>query len=281
MSITNKLNQIKNAIYGKEVRGAIHDAIKQVYDDASVNHDNANMEVKLARGTHDTLNDRLVKSEQKLDETNAQLSHIYNVKANTSYVDKKVADIVSGSPKGVYYNLNDLKEAFPNGANGVYITSYNGYWNYWDGSDWVLGGIYQSDGLQDGSLSVSKMDYGLDTSITQRGLWTIGGLNNTTGDETSSLNRIRTSFIPTNEFSFLTVEKDTQVQFFINCYDEKGNLGQGGTSRKDVKKLTHWITKYANENNFGVECKRYEKEDVSLDKMINRLNNNGCAFLRC
>ena len=56
MSITNKLNQIKNAIYGKEVRGAIHDAIKQVYDDASVNHDNANMEVKMARGTHNTLN---------------------------------------------------------------------------------------------------------------------------------------------------------------------------------------------------------------------------------
>ena len=78
MSITNKLNQIKNAIYGKEVRGAIHDAIKQVYDDASVNHDNANMEVKLARGTHDTLNDRLVKSEQKLDETNAQLSQLDN-----------------------------------------------------------------------------------------------------------------------------------------------------------------------------------------------------------
>ena len=78
MSITNKLNQIKNAIYGKEVRGAIHDAIKQVYDDASVNHDNANMEVKLARGTHDTLNDRLVKSEQKLDETNAQLSELFN-----------------------------------------------------------------------------------------------------------------------------------------------------------------------------------------------------------
>ena len=68
MSITNKLNQIKNAIYGKEVRGAIHDAIKQVYDDASVNHDNANMEVKMARGTHNTLNDRL----DNVDEIQAQ-----------------------------------------------------------------------------------------------------------------------------------------------------------------------------------------------------------------
>lgn len=74
MSITNKLNQIKNAIYGKEVRGAIHDAIKQVYDDASVNHDNANMEVKMARGTHNTLNDRLDNVDEIQAQTNAQLS---------------------------------------------------------------------------------------------------------------------------------------------------------------------------------------------------------------
>ena len=79
MSITNKLNQIKNAIYGKEVRGAIHDAIKQVYDDASVNHDNANMEVKMARGTHNTLNDRLDNVDEIQAQTNAQLSHIANV----------------------------------------------------------------------------------------------------------------------------------------------------------------------------------------------------------
>ena len=89
MSITNKLNQIKNAIYGKEVRGAIHDAIKQVYDDASVNHDNANMEVKMARGTHNTLNDRLDKSEQKLDETNAQLSQNNNL---INYVSERISN---------------------------------------------------------------------------------------------------------------------------------------------------------------------------------------------
>ena len=76
MSITNYLNKIKTAVYGKDVRGAIHDAIKECYDDASVNHDNANMEVKLARGTNNTLNDRLDKSEQKLDETSAQLSKV-------------------------------------------------------------------------------------------------------------------------------------------------------------------------------------------------------------
>ena len=76
MSITNKLNQIKNAIYGKEVRGAIHDAIKECYDDASVNHDNANMEVKMGRGTHNTLNDRLDNVDEIQAQTNAQLLQI-------------------------------------------------------------------------------------------------------------------------------------------------------------------------------------------------------------
>lgn len=95
MSITNELNQIKNAIYGKEVRGAIHDAIKECYDEASVNHDNANMEVKMARGTHNTLNDRLDKSEQKLDETNAQLSKIAILFNNGEDIQDKLNQLES------------------------------------------------------------------------------------------------------------------------------------------------------------------------------------------
>lgn len=73
-NITNYLNEIKSAVYGKDVRSSIHDAIKQVYDDASVNHDNANMEVKMARGTHNTLNERLDNVDEIQAQTNAQLS---------------------------------------------------------------------------------------------------------------------------------------------------------------------------------------------------------------
>lgn len=65
MSIQNELDKIKNAVYGKEVRGAIHDGIKKAYDDSAKNG-NANMEVELARGKEKTLNDRL----QNLDATN-------------------------------------------------------------------------------------------------------------------------------------------------------------------------------------------------------------------
>ena len=81
-NIQSYLNQIKNAVFGKDVRESIHDAIKQCYDDAAVNHDNANMEVKLARGTHDTLNDRLVENEKNQEKISSQLDNIAKNKIN-------------------------------------------------------------------------------------------------------------------------------------------------------------------------------------------------------
>lgn len=83
MSIQNYLNQIKNAVFGRDVRQSIYDAIKQCYDDASINHDNANMEVKLARGEHDTLNERFNSAEEKIQNNSAQLEQ----KAQQSYVE--------------------------------------------------------------------------------------------------------------------------------------------------------------------------------------------------
>lgn len=111
MSITNKLNQIKNAIYGKDVRGAIHDAIKECYDDASVNHDNANMEVKMARGAHNTLNDRLNKSDAIQALTNTQLSDV-DEKINLTKRHQKVIRYTDGKNDrgavvGVVANVDD------------------------------------------------------------------------------------------------------------------------------------------------------------------------------
>lgn len=77
-SIQEHLDKIKNAIFGKDVRQAIHDSIKQCYDDAAVNHDNANMEVKLARGSHNTLNDRLVENEKNQEKISSQLDNNTN-----------------------------------------------------------------------------------------------------------------------------------------------------------------------------------------------------------
>lgn len=88
-SIQEHLDKIKNAIFGKDVRQAIHDSIEECYRTASVDHDNANMEVKRARGTHETLNDRLVENEKKQENFSSQL----DTKANDFEVRKKVESI--------------------------------------------------------------------------------------------------------------------------------------------------------------------------------------------
>ena len=59
------LDRIRNAVYGKEVRQSIHDAIKQCYDDATANG-NANMEVSQARGTHTSLANRLTSQDASI-----------------------------------------------------------------------------------------------------------------------------------------------------------------------------------------------------------------------
>ena len=69
-------------------------------------------------------------------------------------------------------------------------------------------------------------------------------------------------------------------KYTLDCYDDKGNLGQGGTSKEAIKRLSHWITRYANEHEFNIICKRLEGKDITLDKLYDCLNNNGCIFLR-
>ena len=70
-------------------------------------------------------------------------------------------------------------------------------------------------------------------------------------------------------------------RYTLDCYDEQGNLGQGGTSREAINKLTHWITRYANSKNFKVRCERLEKDEITLERMQECLKNNGCIFVRC
>jgi len=54
-------------------------------------------------------------------------------------------------------NLAALKAEFPNGAEGIWITQDNGWWNFWDGAKWNDGGPFQSIMLADGSVNLSAL----------------------------------------------------------------------------------------------------------------------------
>lgn len=91
-----------------------------------------------------------------------------------------------------------------------------------------------------------------------------------------------------NAFSFLFEREDIPAElvraihnYTLDCYDEYGNLGQGGTSREAVQLLSRWITEYAKQKNLGVVCTHYEKEEVTLDKIQKCIEEKGVVFLRC
>lgn len=113
--------------------------------------------------------------------------------------DLIVNGVIDGSPRGVYDNLSALQTAYPSGANGVYLTSDNGHWYYWNGSAWTDGGVYQGIEISDGSITRKKIDVEVaneifskiipvtGTNIFNKNDVTSGGfLNYTTGNVTSN-----------------------------------------------------------------------------------------------
>lgn len=136
-NITELIKNIRNAVYGKDVRESIASAIEQTYEDASENG-NANMEVTQARGSFDTLKKRLDNSD--------------NVKANTIDVTRieknlrnQISSLSSGSPKGSYGTVQALITANP--STGVYIVQSDGHIYSWikDAEDAIDLGNYREN----------------------------------------------------------------------------------------------------------------------------------------
>lgn len=57
-----------------------------------------------------------------------------------------------GGPAGVYDNLAALQSSEDADKTRIYLTTDNGNWNYWDGSSWVSGGVYQALYVDDYSV---------------------------------------------------------------------------------------------------------------------------------
>lgn len=68
--------------------------------------------------------------------------------------------------------------------------------------------------------------------------------------------------------------------YTLDCYDSKGNIGQGGTSKEAISMMTNWITNYTNSHNFNLKAEHYLSEEVTLDLIRRTLNENSCIMLR-
>ena len=68
--------------------------------------------------------------------------------------------------------------------------------------------------------------------------------------------------------------------FTLDCYDEKGRLGAGGTTREMVYFVTRWINEFAELKGIPLKCKYLRGKDVDLLKVLKCLKANGCINFR-
>ena len=137
----NKLHQISELTEWMRTKGKgsdVREVIAQLFERTwveGIKEGNANLEVAQARGPYSNLAERL-----------AIIDALANSKADEGEIISMLNNILDGSPKGTYPNLAALQSAKPNGDSGIYLTTDNGHWYYYQGG-WKDGGIYQSPNI--------------------------------------------------------------------------------------------------------------------------------------
>ena len=167
---------------GSDVREVIAQLFERTWLEGS-KEGNANMEVAKARGPFDHLSDRF-----------STIDNIINSKADEAKIKAMLNNILDGTPKGTYPNISALRTAKPSGDKGIFITTDNGHWNYWNGSSWADGGSYQSptDGVPnqfgvifDGLLTIDRKSK---TVSVKKDTWISFGNKNYAPDTNLSIN---------------------------------------------------------------------------------------------
>lgn len=154
--------------------GGLQAQVNQLVVSGDSSVEAAQARVKADGTSYTTLRDRLNNADEQLAErpTQTDLTNAVSPKADktyvdtelgkkasTSYVDTKTASIASGSPKGTYATVTDLTNAFPSGNTNIYIVTANGNWYYWSGTAWTAGGVYQSTGIADKTVTEVKTSF--------------------------------------------------------------------------------------------------------------------------
>src|SRR5690606_3321535 len=126
----------------------ISETVKNEFDRVVADAGGNNPEVVLARGNYVSLPTRLEAEKTELTQQLAQKA-----------TKEELKNIGDASPKVTYPTLADLEADFPQGSTGIYIVTSNGNWYYWNSEAWTPGGLYQSMGIDDKSISEDKVTF--------------------------------------------------------------------------------------------------------------------------
>lgn len=139
-------------------------------DNIPLGVDAENVDVTSAGGSQN-LADYISVNDGKINSINSQIDDLQD--SDTS-LSNQIKSLSSGSPKGSYATISELKSANPD--TGVYIIQENGHIYSWikNGNDAIDLGVYQATDIADDSITYKKLEDSLSGMMSISNYWING-----------------------------------------------------------------------------------------------------------
>ena len=211
MGIDQYLKVIKEGVFGRDVRQAIHDGIEKVYEDATFDG-NTNMEVAKARGGFDTLSQNLLSINANADAANQKARQLINDK-----VDKNGAAQITWAMLA-----QDAREQIS--GNKVAVVGNN---------------AVSSANIVNGSVTDAKLDERMGFGLMLAGRLTIDAKNSTVtlasgswfqvGKRKASVNENLSASLPKETVSQYVIYNDETHELYVRNLGNISNIGNRET----------------------------------------------------
>lgn len=206
--------QIINATAFPEIQKNIAD-LNEKYSTVIINYDQLKQLVNTNQAANDNvhtvINNHLASNDTKINDLQTALKNIN-----------------SGSPKGAFASVDEMKAAYPNGTSGVLVNTTDGFWYYWDGNNWIKGAQYQASGIGKNSVNYFSLEDTLQDSIFSSSEPTSNAFNqgivnpNFSFTDTTSWSFVMFKVKRGQVISYSTVTDNTQPILLL--FDEQHNL---------------------------------------------------------
>ena len=140
---------------------------------------------------------------------------------NIADLTARINGVASGTPTPVS-SISQMTD-----TTKTYVLTTNGYWYYYDGNNWVQGGIYQSTGIANDSVDILKLDNKLESNFTpllskanNNPIQTLSGWCRVVSNQLS----IESDATNTYEYQIFQLKNNTIYQFYGWQFYDLANL---------------------------------------------------------
>ncbi len=91
-----------------------------------------------------------------------------------------------------------------------------------------------------------------------------------------------------NAFSYLyemeeipAIIMEAVWRYTLDCFNSKGDWGEGGTSRSAMRLFATWLKEYAKSQANSIKVEYLEKEEITYHKFVQFLQKKGVVVVRC